>query len=57
MFESKAGAYPSEAPFRGKLLAVPTNIGIGRKGLVETNTSLLQTFTNCGRKQVFNAGP
>jgi hypothetical protein len=40
MFASKAGAYLSEAPFKystlGKLLALPTNIRLGWKGLPGT---------------------
>ncbi len=36
MFAGKAGAYPSEAPFR--LLASPTNIRLGWKGMPGTNT-------------------
>ncbi len=38
----KAGAYPSVAPLgaplKGRLLALPTNIGVGLKGLPRTNT-------------------
>jgi len=41
MFAGKAGAYPSEAPFRysllGSLLALPTNITLGWKSLLGTN--------------------
>jgi hypothetical protein len=40
MFAGKARAYPSEAlsgaPFSGRPLALPTNIGIGWKGLPMT---------------------
>jgi hypothetical protein len=36
MFDSKAGAYPSEAPFR--FLAFPTNIRPGWKSLPGKNT-------------------
>ncbi len=50
----KAGAYPSEAPFR--LLASPTNIGLGRKCLKGTNTSLLRKFVNYGRKKFCRIG-
>jgi len=35
MFVGKAGAYPSEAPFR--LLALPTNTRLGWGGLPGTN--------------------
>jgi hypothetical protein len=35
MFAGKARAYPNEAPFR--LLALPTNIRLGWKGLPGTN--------------------
>ncbi len=40
MFVGKAGAYPSEAGFtlKGSLLALPTSIRLGWKGLPETNT-------------------
>ncbi len=41
MFAGKAGAYPSEAPLgaphKGRLLASPTNIRLGWKGLPGTN--------------------
>jgi hypothetical protein len=42
MFVGKAGAYPSEAPFRystlNRLLALPTNISLAWKGLPRTDT-------------------
>ncbi len=41
MFEGKARAYPSEAPFRCStlgLLASPTNTRLGWKGFPKTNT-------------------
>ncbi len=42
MFVMKAGAYPSEAPFRcailDRLLVLPTNIRLGWNGLPRTNT-------------------
>jgi hypothetical protein len=38
VFAGKARAYPSEAPFRCKLLASPTNITLDWKGLPGTNT-------------------
>jgi len=44
MFVRKAGAYPSEVkhlsgtPLKGKLLAMLTNNGQGRKGLQGANT-------------------
>jgi hypothetical protein len=41
MFNSKAGAYLNEAPFvcpTLRLLALPTNIRLGKKGLPETST-------------------
>jgi len=38
MFAGKAIAYPSETPFYGRLLALSTNIRLGRKGLRGTNT-------------------
>jgi hypothetical protein len=34
----KAGAYPSEVPFRVGILALPTDIRLGCKGLPGTNT-------------------
>jgi hypothetical protein len=37
MFGSKVGTYPSCAPL-GRLLALPANIGIGRKCLPVVNT-------------------
>jgi len=40
VFAVKAGAYPSEAPFR--LLTLPTNTRLGRKGLPGTNTSIIK---------------
>jgi hypothetical protein len=50
MLTYKAGAYSSEASFRcllyGRLLALHTNIRLGRRGLPGTNTSLLWTFVN-----------
>jgi hypothetical protein len=39
MFVGKAGAYPSEVPFR--LMASPTNIRLDWKSLPETNTLVL----------------
>ncbi len=38
MFEGKAGAYLSEAQLLERLLALPTNIRIGWKGLPVINT-------------------
>ncbi len=39
MFAGKAGAYPSEgASLLGRLLASPTNLRLGWKGLPRTNT-------------------
>jgi hypothetical protein len=42
MFAEKAGAYLGEAPYRsplyGRLLATPTNIRLGCKGLPRINT-------------------
>jgi hypothetical protein len=40
MFVGKEGAYPRVEHF-GRLLAFPTNIGQGSKGLSETNTKLI----------------
>ncbi len=39
MFAGKTGAYPSgdRAPLQGRLLALPTNMRLGRKGLSGTN--------------------
>jgi hypothetical protein len=38
MFAGKVGAYPSEgAPLLGRILALPTNIRLGWKGLPGTN--------------------
>jgi hypothetical protein len=37
MFVGKAGAYPSGAPFSGKLMTFPTNIRLGWKGFPRTN--------------------
>jgi hypothetical protein len=34
----KSRAYPSEAPFYGRLLSVPTSIRLGWKGLGGSNT-------------------
>jgi hypothetical protein len=39
MFTSKAGAKLSSAPLEGRLLALPTNIRPGWKGLRERNTA------------------
>jgi len=38
MFASKTGEYLSEAPFRVRLLTIPTNIRQGWKGLTRPNT-------------------
>ncbi len=58
MFMSETKAYPSEAPFKDKLLALPANIKIGWKGLLDTNTpALLRTFVNYWRKKYNNIGP
>ncbi len=64
MFEGKAGAYlsggtqkMSPPPFYGRLLALPTNITLGWKGLSETNSSLLRTLIIYGRKCFYNIGP
>jgi hypothetical protein len=50
MSAGEAGAYPSEAPFRcstlGSLLALPTNIRLGWKGLPGTNA--LAYYKNSG---------
>jgi hypothetical protein len=49
MFEDKAGAYPSEAPLKGRLLALPKNIRLGWKGwpgINDKNSSLLRTVLN-----------
>jgi hypothetical protein len=47
MFESKAGAYPSEA-LQGKLLSLPANIRLGCKRPPRTNTlALLGLFISC----------
>jgi hypothetical protein len=37
MFVNKAGAYPSKAPFQGRLLALPSNIRLGWKNLPRAN--------------------
>jgi hypothetical protein len=38
MFDGEAGAYLSEANFEEKLVALPTNIVLGWKGLHGMNT-------------------
>ncbi len=40
-----------------RLLAIPTNIRLGLKGLSVTNTSLLRTFVNPGCKKFYNTAP
>jgi hypothetical protein len=51
MFTSKTAFYPSETPFRcsllGRLLALPTSIRRGWKGMPGRNTSLLGPFVSC----------
>jgi len=56
MFISKAVSYYRVKPLLqlGRLLAVPTNIGLGWKGLPGTNTSLLGTFVNYDLKKFYN---
>ncbi len=46
------------APFYGRLLALPTNIRLGRKRNVgDKHSSLLQKFINYGQKKFYNIGP
>jgi hypothetical protein len=63
IFASKNGAYPTEAtstaPLWGRLLALPTNIRLGWKGLLGINTpSFFQhpKFRNACNKLVFVPG-
>jgi hypothetical protein len=61
VFEGKAGAYPSETPFRcstlGWLLALPTNIGLSLKGLPGVNTlAYYENFVTCAHKKFYNIG-
>jgi hypothetical protein len=46
--------YISDAPLWVWLLALPTNIGLGKK---PCQLSLLQTFVNHGRKKIITLGP
>jgi hypothetical protein len=60
MFGGKAGAYsaPERSPPWDRILALPTNIRLGWKGLPVTNPrSLLRAFVNYGRKKFYNIGP
>jgi hypothetical protein len=51
------GACQSEAPFKcSNLMALPTNIRLGRKGFSETNTIAI-AIVNYGRKKFYNLGP
>jgi hypothetical protein len=54
MFSKKAGAYPSESPF--KLLALTTNTKLGWKGLTGKNTPAYNNL-NYGCKEYYNIGP
>jgi hypothetical protein len=59
MFVGKAGAYPSQAPFRCSTLGeahCPTHkhlAGLER----DKRSSLLQKFVNYGRKKFYKIGP
>jgi len=60
MFAGKAEAYPTEAPFRcstlgGRLLALPTNIRLGRRELPDSNTPVLKTFGE-DHRPILNVG-
>ncbi len=46
-----------EAPLLDRLLALPTNIRLGGKGLTDKHSSLLRIFINYGRKNFYNIGP
>jgi hypothetical protein len=58
-----SGAYPrveymKSSSLQGRLLALPSNIRLGWKGLQGTNTrSLLRTFVNYGLKKFYNIEP
>ncbi len=56
MFASKAGSYPSGAPFRDSILRAVVdllaNIGLGWKDLQETNTNLLGRVINYDSKKL-----
>jgi hypothetical protein len=43
--------------YSGGLLALSANIRLGLKIVPRTNTSLLRTFVNYGRKKFYNFGP
>ncbi len=60
MLTGKAGAYPKVEHLRGaallgRLLALPTNIGLGWE--CPPGTDLLETFINYGRKILYNIVP
>jgi len=45
-------------PFYGKLLALPTNIGLGwKRNVGDKHSSLLRKFVNYGQKTFYNIGP
>jgi hypothetical protein len=56
MFVDKAGSYPSESPFRCSMVAIPTTMSQGWKGLParDKHSSLLQTFVKYDRKKLHN---
>ncbi len=60
MFPGKADPYSSEylsgAPLLGKLLALPTNIRLGWKGLPGTKTSSLRKPVNYDLKKFYSTG-
>jgi hypothetical protein len=46
----------SVAPLLGRLMTLPTNFRLDWKDLPGTNTSILRTFENYGRKKFYNIG-
>jgi hypothetical protein len=52
VFVGKAGAYPSDTPLKGRMLALPKNIILGWKGLPGTNA--LTYLLTYGRKKFYN---
>ncbi len=59
VFAGIVGGYPSEAlsgaVLQGRLLSMSTHLNL--VSLQRTNTSLLPTLVNYGRKKVLNFGP